>query len=375
MVNDNCIRGYATPEGTRRYAERMAEQGVSPDHFRPGVDGLHFSSLGVGTYLGNMDADTDAKVTHAVVKSVESGGVNVLDTAINYRYQLAERSVGQALVQLMEQGIGRDELFVCSKNGYISPDAHQQEDFKAYFMREYLESRKISPTDIAGGVHCMAPTFLEDQLERSLENLGLETLDLMYLHNGAESQLPVVGPEGFGERLRSAFEYYESARDAGKIRYYGLATWDCFRVPPDSPGYLSLKDVMELARSVGGEHHGMRFVQLPLNFAFTEAGSQPYQILEGKEVTFLEAAIAYGLGVFTSVPLLQGGLLSQNNLPTFPDLESPAQYCLQFARSYPGVTAPLVGHKDPIHVDDNLKVAQVPPLALHDLESILAATV
>jgi len=32
----------------------------------------------------------------------------------------------------------------------------------------------------------MQPQFLDDQLNRSLDNLGLETLDLMYLHNSAE---------------------------------------------------------------------------------------------------------------------------------------------------------------------------------------------
>ena len=37
-------------------------------------------------------------------------------------------------------------------------------------------------------VHCMHPNFLQNQLERSLENLGLETLDLMYLHNPSEGQ-------------------------------------------------------------------------------------------------------------------------------------------------------------------------------------------
>lgn len=56
---------------------------------------------------------------NAIVESVESGGVNVIDTAINYRYQKSERVVGAALRYLLEKGYTRDELFICSKNGYV----------------------------------------------------------------------------------------------------------------------------------------------------------------------------------------------------------------------------------------------------------------
>jgi hypothetical protein len=55
------------------------------------------------------------------------------------------------------------------------------------------------------------------------------------------------------------------ARMLGKIVYYGLATWDCFRVPPDHPSYLSLDEVVRLATKVGGPRHGLRFIQLPVS--------------------------------------------------------------------------------------------------------------
>ncbi len=49
-----------------------------------------------------------------------SGGVNVIDTAINYRYQKSERVVGAVLRYLLEKGYSREELFISSKVGYIS---------------------------------------------------------------------------------------------------------------------------------------------------------------------------------------------------------------------------------------------------------------
>lgn len=54
------------------------------------------------------------------------------------------------------------------------------------------------------------------------------------------------------------------ARTEGLINYYGMASWDCFRVPASSPAHLSLADVVQLAIRAGGQGHGMRFVQLPV---------------------------------------------------------------------------------------------------------------
>ena len=219
----------------------------------------------------------------------------------------------------------------------------------------------------------MAPAYLEDQLNQSLANLGLQTLDLMYLHNAAESQIPEIGRELFMKRLKLAFEFYEQARADGRIRYYGLATWNCFRVTAEeNDEALNLETVLQLAESIGGSNHGFRFVQLPFNLAFTEALTIPSQTVGGEPMSFLEAAMALDIGVFTSVPLLQGQLLNQP-LPKFEGLHTPAQECLQFVRSNPGVIAPLVGHKNPQHVDDNLKVATVGRLVLAEFEEILGS--
>src|SRR4051812_9654885 len=86
--------GYATSEGTARYAARL--QGtVAQEHFRE-FQGLKISSIGLGTYLGEHDASTDAQYRDAIMRAVELG-CNVIDTAVNYRFQQSERSIGQAL--------------------------------------------------------------------------------------------------------------------------------------------------------------------------------------------------------------------------------------------------------------------------------------
>ncbi|HEY9686139.1 MAG TPA: aldo/keto reductase [Coleofasciculaceae cyanobacterium] len=377
------IKGFATSEGTERYRARFEGKStgglpIAEGHFRDAVQGLHLTSLGMGTYLGGADDQTSRQMADAAVRSVSSGAINVLDTAVNYRYQLSERSLAAALKMLIGQGFQRDEIFVCSKNGFLTPDAGCPDvDFRTWFREHYIDSGMIAPGEIAGGMHCMAPAYLADQLDRSRANLGLETLDLMYLHNAAESQMPEVGRATFMERLRQAFVFYEQARADGKIRYYGMATWSCFRQDPNDPDsnneYLSLETVMHLAGQVGGPEHGFRFIQLPFNLAFSEALTLPNQPLDGEMVSLLEAAMALGVGVFTSVPLLQGQLLNQP-LPKFEGMKTPAQECLQFVRSNPGVLAPMVGHKKPEHVEENIQVAAVPPLMLAEFEEMLTSS-
>src|SRR5687767_8983811 len=112
--------GHATIEGTTRYRERLQPE-TAVNHFRL-EQNLWLSSLGVGTYLGKPDAETDARYTDAIARAVELG-VNVLDTAANYRFQRSERAIGAALAALVGGGTyARDEIVICTKGGYIPFD-------------------------------------------------------------------------------------------------------------------------------------------------------------------------------------------------------------------------------------------------------------
>ncbi len=352
------ISGFATSDGTRKFAQ---DSGADRANFRE-FQNLLLSNVGVGTYLGDADARTDQMVTSAVKQSVMSG-VNVIDTAINYRAQKAERSVGKAISELVEEKkISRDEIFLSSKNGYVTNDADVNLGFWEYVKEEYSQKGVIKEGDVTSGYHCLTKSYLSDQLERSLKNLGIECLDLMYLHNAVEGQIKDVSKDQFLERLKSAFEIYEQKRDEGKIRFYGMATWECFRVPKDSSQYLSLEDTVSMARKVGGEHHGFRFIQLPYNMHYDQALLAKHQYVEGKNVSILESATRLGIGVFTSVPFMQGRLLSPGVMPDFNNMK-PSMRALQFIRSSPGVLAPLAGQKSPEHVSENLKIMKIPPMS------------
>ena len=129
---------YATTEGTTRYYERFAGRAAN-GHFRKQQD-LVLSSIGVGTYLGDPDEATDGNYANAVVRAVQLG-VNVIDTAANYRFQRSERSIGAALQTLAsEHGIARDELVICTKGGYLPFDGAPPRN-----VREYVEETFVKP--------------------------------------------------------------------------------------------------------------------------------------------------------------------------------------------------------------------------------------
>jgi aryl-alcohol dehydrogenase-like predicted oxidoreductase len=93
------IPGRATVDGTRRFAGRFG----AGDHFRPALGGLHLSSIGIGTYLGDADEATDRAYADAIARAVERG-CNVVDSAINYRFQRSERAIGAALQRIVSSG-------------------------------------------------------------------------------------------------------------------------------------------------------------------------------------------------------------------------------------------------------------------------------
>jgi aryl-alcohol dehydrogenase-like predicted oxidoreductase len=367
------LPGAATREGTERYRKRF-EGRIPPEHFCD-AQGLWLSSIGIGTYLGNYDDETDRLYHEATVRAVESG-CNVIDSAINYRLQRSERAIGTALKELATKGFNRDEILVASKGGFIPYDGAPPADPRRYLEETFFAPGIAGAADIVSGCHCMTPKYLLHQLECSLKNLDLECVDVYYVHN-PETQLGKLPREDFNDRLLKAFEALEGAVAAGKIKMYGAATWNGYRNPKDAKDYLSLAEVVELAARAGGKDHHLKVIQLPLNLGMTEALSLANQTVKGKDSTILEAAQALGITVMCSASILQGQLT--HNLPevigeTFQGLETDGQRALQFVRSTPGVTTALVGMKQVNHVEENLKTARVAPATWEQYSKLFGAS-
>jgi len=296
-----------------------------PDHFYRRVLDWTVSSLGIGTYLGGLDDASDAAYTDALIAAGQNG-INFFDSAINYRHQRSERNISAALAHL-----NRDEIVVCTKAGFLTAGA---------------VPTSLRKEDVVGGMHSMAPDFLSDQIDRSRANLGLDTIDVCYIHN-PETQLGYISRDEFNRRIRAAFDRFEELVTQGKIRYYGIATWDGLR-----------SGALDLGRLAGMAGPHFRLIQLPFNLAMVEA-------FTGHPESVLETAARLGIVAIASASLLQTRVLSQipeSAAALFPGLATDAQRAIQFTRSTPGISVALAGMGKREHVLENLGVARVPPL-------------
>jgi aryl-alcohol dehydrogenase-like predicted oxidoreductase len=344
----------ATAAGTKRFAEQCKSSFVA-DFYRGSRTELVMSSIALGTYLGDTNDTTDDFYIEAIERAL-AGGLNVLDTAINYRCQRSERAIGRAL---RKSAVSRDALILCTKVGYVPLDGDppaSRDAYHEYLKREYFDTGVIRPADLVSGGHAMTPKFIRDQLQRSLRNLGVQRIDYFYLHN-PEHQLTGITREEFGARIRAAFETLEALVNEGVIGAYGCATWNGLRLPAGSAGHLSLFELAATAKEIAGQRHHFTIAQLPINLSMSEAMRVSTQRDgKGRLMHVTDAAAELGIDLVASAPLMQGQLT--RDLPAqvrelFPG-STDAQKALAFVRAVPGVVTVAVGMKSSAHVDENL---------------------
>ncbi len=364
------LAGRATAAGTARYAARHCDggqpageqPGPHPAHYRHAL-GLTVSSIGYGTSGGALSDEVDAAYRTAVTEAIGCG-CNLLDTAPSYRAQRSEVALGRAMADLVKAGAcRRDELVVMSKGGFIPYHLQRPADPTQYVFDTFVRSGIAEPDDFAGGIHCVAPNFLAQQVTWSLRNLGLRALDIYFIQN-PEIQLAFVDRMTFRKRMQLAFAALEEEVAAGRVGCYGIATWEGLRRAPVSPDYLSLEVMLRLAEEVAGPNHHLRAIQLPVNPAMAEAQTLRNQPVRNTIFSVLDAAGDLGITVIGTAALGQGALTDRHAAvlaDTFPWLDGLAPRALQFARSMPRVTSALFGSLDPAHLRQTLAVSAVAP--------------
>jgi uncharacterized protein len=307
------IAGAATLEGTGRYAARHAALG---DAFGAlGTTGLSTSRMGFGGYRIDDGSPAFAEALRHALRS----GINLIDTSTNYTDGGSERLVGALLSEVIaEHAVQRDEIVVVSKIGYV-----QGQNLE--LAREREEQGRPFPEMVKYAEqcwHCIHPEWLADQLDRSLDRLGLDTLDVCLLHNpeyflsdvAERGEVTVAVRDAFYERVARAFAWLESQRQAGRIGWYGVSSNTVAKDPAKEP------EATELARFLAAGTPGFRVLQLPLNLIENEAATAARV---GGDTVLAHAAKA-GLGVLGNRPLnaiVDGGML---RLAEVPPIEAPA---------------------------------------------------
>ncbi|MDD3761268.1 MAG: aldo/keto reductase [Acidithiobacillus sp.] len=364
----DLVPGAANSLATKKYAERFVAAGLPEGHYSDFLNTrIKLSSLGVGTFPGAIDEVTDVAVAAIVAQALQSG-INVIDTGANYRYGRAGRAVGAGIAKALQAGGKREEFFVLGKGGFLTFPNGKPENLETFFAEAVEAKGRGKKEDLAHGIHCLSPEYLLWQLDELRAQTGLATLDA-FLVDQPEVQIPVIGKERVYRKLIDVFAALEGAVAEGKLRYYGISTFNACRVETDNPLFQSMTSLLGLAEKAAGEgkRHHLRIVELPFNALMPEAYTRFSQVTgQGNIASTIQAAYQLKLTVMASHPLGKG-LLGREEVSSLqeamPELANAAQRATQFVRSTPGIAVTLVGMSNPLHLADFLAVAQQAPLA------------
>lgn len=360
---------FATPEDTLNFAKRFSHY---KDFYIKHND-LIFSKLGIGTY--NPEPYKEENYVFHYIESVKQAirsGINLIDTASNYRYGMSEKEIGTALKELGDE-VKREELIICSKGGFIQLDYPFPQNPYTWIEENIIQKNLAKKEEIELDQHCMSTDFLEYSCRRSLENVGVEGFDIYFLHN-PEMQYLKLGKKEFYKQIERVFKRFERLADEGLFKSYGVAVWNGFTSEVNE--LISLEKLVNIAKKVGGENHRFAYIQTPFNMAKTNIYTQNTQSVNGEPCTLLQAAYRLKIGVISSSSLLQMKLFQKSFsaetgavLDEKMELKSDIQLALQFVRSTQGIISSLFGSISPLHVKQNVEISKIKALkrARYDL--------
>jgi D-threo-aldose 1-dehydrogenase len=159
-----------------------------------------------GAPLGNMFAPVEDSVARGALEAAWEGGIRYFDTAPHYGSGLSEHRFGEAL-----RGRPRNEFVLSTKVGrLLRPDT----------------SRPENPPFVQGLPFRVQLDYSHDatlrSIEDSLQRLGLDRIDIAFIHDLAEDHLGARWTEMFDHAMEGAARALIRLRDEGVIKGWGL---------------------------------------------------------------------------------------------------------------------------------------------------------
>ncbi len=340
------ISGYATLQGTTDYFKKRNLWGGCLRNILCGITG----PIAMGNHLGDF-SDLDSQSYRNAMQYGLDNGINFIDTAINYRGMRSEIDTGRALEKaIIDKIISREEVIISTKGGLYLGDITRGLRPEEYF-KKVLEPKGITKEDFnyeeLYGAHTLEPEFYEHALHRSMENLGVETIDIYYIHLPEVSR-KVIGTDLFCKKLELLFYYLELQVNCGNIRYYGLATEEAFTYDQNSDWFFSLEKVVGLAEKVAGYNNHFKFLQAPYNIHNQSISKIKSQLINGQMYTTIEACQRLNLILMANMPLAEGRLLKSQAIKD----------ALNFVINTSGIMVTMIGSKNIEHIKENINTSK-----------------
>jgi aryl-alcohol dehydrogenase-like predicted oxidoreductase len=294
---------------------------------------MRVSEISLGTWAFGGDWGTVGEDdAYAALNQAVDLGVNFLDTADVYGDGRSEKLIGRLL-----QDRPSDEILVATKAG-----------------------RRLDPHTPEGYDYDNLSAFVE----RSLDNLGVEALDLLQLHC----------PPTEVYRQDSTFEALDRLQKAGKVRNYGVSVEKVeeARMALDYPGVATVQIIFNIFRQKPAEEFfplaekrsvGI-LARVPLASGLLSGKMRSDRVFtDDDHRNFNREGQAFDRGETFSGVNFETGLLAAEELKELvPEGNTLAQFALRWILMHPAVSCAIPGGKNPAQVEDNVAAAEMPPL-------------
>ncbi len=229
---------------------------------------MKISNIGFGAYR-IASGNEEHKIS---LKKAFYGGINLIDTSTNYTDGMSEQLIGEVLMEI-SCDIPREKIMIVSKYGYI----------QGQNLKRHKEGQRISELVPFHHTcyHSIHPDFMRDQLQRSLERLQTDYIDVYLLHNPEYYLILSVREQEEKEehqkemlrRIGKAFEALEEEVKKGTVKAYGISS-NSFGKAPDDFHFIPYQGLIEIAEKAaeraGNERHSFTTVEMPGNLLETE---------------------------------------------------------------------------------------------------------
>jgi aryl-alcohol dehydrogenase-like predicted oxidoreductase len=296
-----------------------------------GSTGLHIPEIGLGCWQlgGGWGNDWDNTVAQQILDAAYQSGVRFFDTADVYGDGASEQSIGEFLRR-------HADVSVATKlgRGAIYPD---------HYTRDTIRSAT----------------------QRSLERLGVKTLDLTQLH----CIPPAILQDG------KVFDWLRELRDDGLIARFGASveTVEEGLLCLEQPGLTSLQIIFNIFRQKPLEQLLSRaqekgvgiIVRLPLASGLLSGKMTRETVFRaGDHRHFNRDGQQFNVGeTFAGIEYETGVSLVEEIAAHVPANMTMAQMALRWILDHDAVSVIIPGASSPVQVAANVTASQLPPLS------------
>lgn len=305
---------------------------------------MKLPKIGLGTY--NQSLNQSELISYALKL-----GYELIDTAPNYNNGISQREVSKALSQCINQTL------ISTKVGFVSD--LDRRDF-------YIKNGIAKSNDFFKN-HCLSKSFVKYEIEKNLQELGIESIDILFIHN-PEQQLEIKSKSDFFYTLSNAIEIIETFCEQGKVKQYGISSWDGFGINGKQPTF-TLDEIHDIVFKIAGKSNRFRCVQIPLSIVHYD---ELYNYAINKSGLLCDAE-RLSLSIFANSPLHKGELLKliDSEFLRLFGINNCATACLLFLKSFQCINTILVGATSKSQIEDNIQIEALPPLSREKVELIL----